>query len=107
MSIVRTLILQPFLGHYLVNPKPFLRYLPNIVRRQNFIIISFVKKCTLYLIKFGTFYNKRLVDSKRSSLLIICSCDYIKHYNFLGSMDGSIYRKCQKMLIKMLGFFRQ
>jgi hypothetical protein len=52
-SIVRTLILQPFLGYYLVNLKPFLRYLPSIVRRQNFIIISYVKKCALYLIKYG------------------------------------------------------
>jgi hypothetical protein len=39
--------------HYLVNPKPFLRYLPSIVRRQNFILISLVKKCALYLIKYG------------------------------------------------------
>jgi hypothetical protein len=52
-SIVRTLILQPFLGDYLDNSKPFLRYLPSMVRRQNFITISFVKKCTLYLIKYG------------------------------------------------------
>jgi len=41
------------LGHYLVNPKPFLRYLPSVVHRQNIITISFVKKCTLYLIKYG------------------------------------------------------
>ncbi len=41
------------LGHYIVNPKPFLRYLPSIMCRQNFIIISFVKKCALYLIKYG------------------------------------------------------
>jgi hypothetical protein len=47
-SIVCPLILQPFLGQYLVNPNPFLRYLLSIVRRQNFIIISFVKKvCTI------------------------------------------------------------
>ncbi len=59
MSIVLTLILQPFLGHYLVHPKPFLRYLPSIVRRQNFIIISFVKKCTLYLIKYGSKYSTK------------------------------------------------
>jgi hypothetical protein len=55
-SIVCTVILQPLLGHYLVNPKPFLGYLPSTVRRQTFIIISFVKKCTLYLKKFGTWF---------------------------------------------------
>jgi hypothetical protein len=47
MGIVSTLILQPFLGHYLVNHKPFFRYLPSIICRQNFIIISFVKKCAM------------------------------------------------------------
>ncbi len=52
-SIVRALVLQPFLGDCLVNSKPFLRYLPSMVRRQIFITISFVKKCTLYLIKYG------------------------------------------------------
>jgi len=56
VSIVHTLILQPFLGHYLVNPKPFLRYLPSIVRRQNLILISSVKKCALYLIKYSLCY---------------------------------------------------
>jgi len=43
-STVRTLILQLFLGHNLVNLKPFLRYPPSIVHRQYFIIISFEKK---------------------------------------------------------------
>jgi hypothetical protein len=45
--------LKPFLGHYLVNLKPFLRYLPSIACLQNFIIISFVTKCALFSIKYG------------------------------------------------------
>jgi hypothetical protein len=49
-------------------------------------------------------YNKRLVDMTRSGLLILCSCDHLKHYNFLGSMDGNIYRKCKRCKDKSLAF---
>jgi len=42
-------------------------------------------------------YNKRLFDMTRYGLLIICSCDHLKHYNSQGLVDGSIYRKWQKM----------
>jgi hypothetical protein len=55
-SIMCNLIMQPFLGHCLGNPNPFLRYLPSIVHRHNFVIISFVKKSALYLIKYGTYF---------------------------------------------------
>jgi len=42
----------------------------------------------------------------RSGLLQICSCDHLKHYSSQGSVDGSIYRNCQKMLNSKLGFSR-
>jgi hypothetical protein len=62
LSLMCTLILQLFLGHYIVNLKPFLRYLQSIVRRQNFIIISFVKKCALYMIKYGTWASNNALQ---------------------------------------------
>jgi hypothetical protein len=39
--------------HYTSQLNPFLSYLPCIVRREYFSIIFYVKKCTLYSIKYG------------------------------------------------------
>ncbi len=39
--------------HHKSHLKPFLSYLPWIVRREHFSIIFNVKQCTLYLIKYG------------------------------------------------------
>jgi len=72
-SIVRTWILQWFWAiflffksnftrtnhckfiHHKSHHKPFLSYLPCIVRRKYFSIIFNVKSCALYSIKYGTF----------------------------------------------------
>jgi hypothetical protein len=48
--------------------------------------------------------NKRLVEMMKSGLLIICSYDHLKHYNFLGSMDANIGRNCRKMPSQSLDF---
>jgi hypothetical protein len=42
-----------FIHHKILCLKPFLSYLPCIVCREYFCIIFNVKKCTLYLIKYG------------------------------------------------------
>ncbi len=39
--------------HHKSHIKPFLSYLPCIVRREYFSIIFYLKKCALYLIKYG------------------------------------------------------
>ena len=40
--------------HHTSHLKPFLSNLPCVVRRTYFSIIFYVKKCALYLIKYGT-----------------------------------------------------
>jgi hypothetical protein len=45
--------------HHKSHLKPFVSYLPCIVRREYFSIIFNAKKCTLYSIKYGNF-NKNL-----------------------------------------------
>ncbi len=39
---------------HLILIKPFLKYLPSIMRKQYVINIFFEKECELYLIKFST-----------------------------------------------------
>ncbi len=49
--------------------KPFLSYLPCIVRREYFSIIFNVKKCTLHLIKYSNQELHLSVDTLASSTL--------------------------------------
>jgi hypothetical protein len=44
------------------NLKPFLSYLPCILRRKYFSIIFNIKKCALYSIKCGIFFSARKVN---------------------------------------------
>ncbi len=42
--------------------------------------------------------HKKFYDTgPRSGLLIICSCDHLKHHNSQGSVDGNFHRNCQKI----------
>jgi hypothetical protein len=56
--------------HHTSHFKPFLSYLPCIVHRKYFSIIFHVKKCTLYLIKYG---NSKLSGSCCIKLKLIRS----------------------------------
>ncbi len=48
--------------HHKSHLKPFLSYLSSIVRREYFSIIFNVKKCTLYLIKYGIYTSDYIVQ---------------------------------------------
>jgi hypothetical protein len=50
--------------------------------------------------------NYSIVDGTNSGLLIICSFGHLKRYNSQGLLDGSIYRKCQKLPNSKFGFHR-
>ncbi len=51
--------------HHKSHLKAFLRYLPCIVRREYFSIIFNVKKCALYLIKYGISYGYPLLSPEK------------------------------------------
>ncbi len=57
--------------HHKSHLKPFLRYLPCTVHREYFSIILNVKKCTLYLIKYGKLEPLSLEEFSAQSILVI------------------------------------
>ncbi len=70
--------------HHKSHLKPFLSYLPWIVRREYFSIICNVKKCTLYSIKYGTylfiklfkqltFYRTQLIPEQQNKKILLIS----------------------------------
>jgi hypothetical protein len=67
--------------HHKSHLKPFLSYLPCIVRREYFSIIFNVKKCALYLIKYG---KSTTIKTSWPALTVTSSNDRWTRANSIG-----------------------